>query len=370
MTDSTKTTAQLHEEIAAQRKTIEVLIEHVERSSDRAGGALAIFEQNIALERIVAHRTQELAAQHAELERTLEELLMTQARLVHSQKLESIGILAAGVAHEINTPTQYVRDNVHFLSDGFEDLMRLVEVATQLVDAVQREQPTDALIARFAEVVEEADLDYLQEEVPQAIEQSQQGLDHIARIVLAMKNFSHPGTTRKEPTNLNNILRDATTVTRNAWKFSSDLVLDLDETIPPVWCVVGDLKQVFLNLIINAADAIEERFSGDRERRGSLRITSRWSGDRVMVSVSDTGTGIPEEILETIFDTFFTTKEVGKGTGQGLAIARDIVTNKHHGEMTVESTVGQGTTFHVTLPIHLSTSEQDEQDAEQQHAAA
>lgn len=273
-------------------------------------------------------------------------------QLKQAQKLESIGQLAAGIAHEINTPIQYIGDNTNFLGNAFHDLRR---VFAQYQSAAKN---PDGL-ADAEKAAEEADLAYLVNEVPRAIDQTLEGVRHVARIVKAMKEFAHPGTDEKTAVDLNHAIQNVITVSRNEWKYLAEIVTDLDSNLPPVLGLPGELNQVFLNLLINAVHAIQAVGSG-HDKKGVITLTTRRIGAAVEVRVADTGCGIPESIHRRIFDPFFTTKPVGQGTGQGLAIAHAVVVTRHSGGITFESQVGRGSTFIVRLPINgtrLSHSE-------------
>jgi PAS domain S-box-containing protein len=269
--------------------------------------------------------------------------------LRHAQRLESVGQLAAGIAHEINTPIHYVGDNLRFLCDAFRDRQAVfLQYERLLLAAVDGEIPP-GLTEEVKAAREEADLEYLAGEIPRAMEQSLDGVERVATIVRAMKAFAHPGSNEKMPADLNKALSDALIVANNELRYVADVATDFAE-LPPVWCNLGDLNQVFLNLLVNAAHAISDvvRMSGGR---GEIRVTTRCKNNEVIISVSDTGSGIPPAIQARVFDPFFTTKVVGKGTGQGLAIARNIVVERHGGRIAFEPNLTQGTTFLVSLPI-------------------
>lgn len=272
-------------------------------------------------------------------------------QLLRAQKLESIGQLAAGIAHEINTPTQYVGDNTRFLQDAFADLDRLVEAYKELLSAAKRGPVPPETVERTEEAFRAADADYLATEIPKAIEQSLEGVSRVSKLVQAMKAFSHPGQDEKSPVDLNGTIKSTVTVSRNEWKYVADMKLDLDPDLPMVPCLVGEFNQVVLNIIVNAAHAIEALHGGDREGKGVIAISTRRDGNWVEVRIADSGTGIPEEIRSRIFDPFFTTKEVGKGSGQGLAIAHAVIADKHGGTIGVETEPGRGTTFVIRLPL-------------------
>lgn len=273
-----------------------------------------------------------------------------QTQLAHAQKLESIGQLSAGIAHEINTPTQYVGDNNRFLQDAFADLRAVLDAYAKLTDAVRTGGETETALAAVASATDEADLDYLLPEVESAITQSLEGVERVAKIVRAMKEFSHPGAATKTPTDLAAAIANTVTVATNEWKYVAAIETDFEAGAPQVPCLPGDLNQVFLNLIVNAAHAIRD-VVGDSGEKGVIRIATRTEDEHAVVEIADNGSGIPEEIVGRVFDPFFTTKDVGVGTGQGLAIARSVVVDKHNGTIGVESQVGRGTKFVIRLPL-------------------
>lgn len=253
-----------------------------------------------------------------------------------AQKLESIGQLAAGIAHEINTPIQYIGDNATFLKGAFRDLLQLIDAG--------RDPASGDITGRMEQ------LQYLRDEIPKAIYELAEGANNVARIVRAMREFSHPGPIHKVPTNVNQAIESTVLVSRNEWKYCAELRTELDPDLPPVPCLAGEFNQVILNLIVNAAHAIMAAV-GDTGQKGLITISTRRIGDFAEIRVSDSGTGIPEAIRSKVFDPFFTTKEVGKGTGQGLAIAHAVIVQKHRGSITFDSTMGVGTTFCIQLPL-------------------
>jgi PAS domain S-box-containing protein len=279
--------------------------------------------------------------------------LLLEHDLAQAQKLESIGHLAAGIAHEINTPTQFVGDNVRFLLDSFADLHTVLDRYRELLASAKTGACATDLIEACELELQRADLDYLQIEIPKALTQSAEGVERIATIVRAMKDFAHPGSEEKVSVDLNKAIKSTVEVSRNEWKYVADLTTDLAPDLPPVPCLQGPFNQVILNLIVNAAHAIGDRIKSTGQK-GIISIMSRRVDDWDEIRITDNGSGIPEHIRHKIFDPFFTTKEVGKGTGQGLAIARSVVVDKHRGTITVESQVGQGTTFIVRLPLNGS----------------
>lgn len=266
------------------------------------------------------------------------------------QKMESIGQLAAGVAHEINTPIQFIGDNLRFLGDTFRDLHGVLDAHARLLESARRGAPDAALIAATDASVKNADVAYLTEEIPKAIAQSLEGVTRVAEIVRAMKEFSHPDQGEKIPTDLNKTISTTIIVARNEYKYVADLATEFGADLPLVPCITGEFNQVILNLVVNAAHAIGDvvKKTGGK---GTITITTRLAGEDVEIRISDTGTGIPESARGKVFDPFFTTKAVGKGTGQGLYIAHTVVVMKHGGTITFESKVGTGTTFIIRLPL-------------------
>lgn len=276
---------------------------------------------------------------------------LMERQLAQAQKLESIGQLAAGIAHEINTPIQYVGDNTRFLRDAFQEILHLMDQALALVNTLETGQSSStALAASFCEAAIKADLDYLREEIPKATDQTVEGVERVAKIVRALKEFSHPGNREHTAVDINKALESTIVVSRNEWKYVADLVTDLDPALPTVHCDPGELNQVFLNLLVNAAHAITDVVSKGQGERGRITVSTHGDGPWVEVRIQDTGTGIPEEIRPRIFDPFFTTKEVGRGTGQGLAICYSVIVKKLGGRLDFETEVGKGTTFIVRLP--------------------
>ncbi|MBT8002361.1 MAG: sensor histidine kinase [Rhodospirillales bacterium] len=269
--------------------------------------------------------------------------------LREAQKLEAVGQLAGGIAHEINTPSQYIGDNLKFLSDAHEDLFSLVEKCLVLTEAAGGRDGLSSLANDVNALCDEIDLEYLREEIPSATKQSIAGIGQVSRIVLAMKEFSHPGTKEKSLADINRALENTITISRNEWKHVAELTSTLDDALPAVSCLAGEINQVFLNLIVNAAHAITEKQNGSG--MGQIKVSTRTDGENVIIRIGDDGTGIPEEVQDQIFNPFFTTKELGQGTGQGLAISRDIVVKKHGGTISFDTEAGKGTTFIVSLPI-------------------
>ena len=269
--------------------------------------------------------------------------------LQQAQKLESVGRLAAGVAHEINTPVQFISDSVRFVRDGVVDLRSVVELHHELMSQVLTGGPSQDLARRVAAADDELDLDYLLREFPPALDRALDGLGRVAQIVRSMKLFAHPDNREMAAVDLNAAVESTLVITHNECKFVADVVCKLG-ALPPVTCYAGEINQVMLNLVINAAHAIAER-AAEVAGRGTITVSTEVDGDDVVISVADTGTGIPEHVRGRVFDPFFTTKPVGRGTGQGLAISRAVVVDRHHGALTFDTELGRGTTFHVRIPI-------------------
>lgn len=274
-----------------------------------------------------ADEVRELAEAFNEMTEGLTDRERLEAELRHAQKMESVGQLAAGIAHEINTPVQFVGDNIRFLADAFEDVLG--------------DDP-------------DADTEFLAAEIPEAIAQTLEGVERVATIVRAMKAFGHPANDEKAPADLNEAVRNTLVVAANEIRYVAEMDTDL-EALPPVWCHLGDVNQIILNLVVNAAHAIAEKV-GDTGERGTITVSTRHTGDHVALQITDTGCGIPDDNAHRVFEPFFTTKDVGAGTGQGLALAYSLVTERHHGTIAFTSRKDHGTTFTVTLPTTTPTT--------------
>jgi two-component system, NtrC family, sensor kinase len=289
--------------------------------------------------------------------RDITEQVRLESQRMLSQKMESIGQLAAGISHEINTPMQYIGDNTHFLKDSFKDIYQIIDTAELLLNSDNDNKDTQKGIMQLREIRKNIDLEYLKSEIPNAIEQSLTGIDRVRQIVLAMKDFAHPGIKTKALSDLNHGIEVTVTISRNEWKYVADLNTDLDPSLPFVYCLMDEINQVILNMIVNSSHAIKELYDKDRQKKGNITIKTKKEEDQAVIYITDTGNGIPKEIINKIFDPFFTTKEVGKGTGQGLAIAHDIIVNKHKGSIQVKSELGKGTTFTIKIPILSESNE-------------
>lgn len=337
--------------LAARDKTIAVLTRRVQRAQSGEDSGFELFRASAFLQKQLEHQDKELSllrqrlatevkahqdevGHRARLERSLEE----------AGRVEALGRLAGGIAHEINTPTQYVGDNLRFLQDC---LVQLAPVMKWL--AAAREGGSDGVAAAPPECPDAA---YLAAEMPAAIRQSLEGIEHIAGIVRSMKELCHPGGKTKSPVDVNRALQTAVNVARSEWKYRAEMHLALDAQLPHVPGFAAELGQVFLNLLVNAAHAIEDRRGRTGGGIGNIRLRTRAEGQWVAVEIEDDGCGMPPEVQKRIFEPFFTTKAVGRGTGQGLALAHSVVHQKHGGRIEVDSAVGKGTTFRVRLPIH------------------
>ena len=274
-------------------------------------------------------------------------------RLQQSQKLEAIGQLASGIAHELNTPIQFLSDNFNFIMDNFRDMMPVFSACRELVNDTAFPQVPAERVDKIRDRLDNLDFPYLVIELPQAFEQSQEGIQRIAAIVRSMKEFSHPGSGERSSIDLNQALSNTVAVARSEWKHVAEVELELAPDMPLVPCYEGNLKQVFLNLIVNAAQAIGDVMKKEKSiAKGIIKIGTSFDGQFARITVADNGPGIPANLQDKIFRPFFTTKEVGRGTGQGLAISHDVVVNKHHGRLYFESEEGKGTVFYIELPLH------------------
>jgi signal transduction histidine kinase len=274
-----------------------------------------------------------------------------ETQLQQSQKMEAIGQLAAGIAHEINTPTQFVGDNTRFFQDAYDDLIQIIRDYENLMKQAKSGTLKTEQITAVEERIEEIDLEYLEAEIPVALQHTLKGVDRITKIVQAMKIFSHPGMRVKEPTDINQEIEKTITITRNEWKYVAQMETDFDPDLPAVPCFRAELNQVILNMIVNAAHAIAEAKGEKPSQLGTIRVRTYHKDNWAKIRISDTGVGIPEDIRHKIFDLFFTTKGTGVGSGQGLAISHSVIVEKHRGTLDLESQEGKGTTFIIGLPL-------------------
>jgi len=255
-----------------------------------------------------------------------------------------VGRLAAGIAHEIDTPIHYIGDNTSFLRTAFDNVTRLLNACRQAAGGGGIDEKAAQALA--SSTIEQ-DISFFVEQTPSAIVNTLEDVERVASIVRAMKESAHSDQMEMTATDLNRTVQATLEVARNEYKYVADVHLGLGD-IPPVLCHSGEINQVLLNVIVNAAHAIED-MARNSEQRGQIRIATRHEGGEVMVAISDTGRGIPEELREKLFDPFFTTKEFGRGSDQGLAIARNVV-RRHQGRISLRSTVGAGTAFEIRRP--------------------
>jgi signal transduction histidine kinase len=332
--------AQLRTEQGRLRVTVETLTLAEEE----------LARANAELETRVATRTSQLSAANSQLQSEMAHRSKIEFELRQAQKLESVGRLASGIAHEINTPIQFVSDSCSFVETATADLLRVIAHHRETLTSLRAQAVAiDDAVASAQSVEHECDVDYLVEEIPRAIGRATQGLVRVSNIVRSMKEFAYQDRAERSAADINRAILSTLTVANNELKYVADVKTDFAE-LPPVMCHLGELNQVVLNIVVNAAHAIETQVKGT-DRKGAIAVTTRADGDNVVIEITDNGCGIPQELLDKIFDPFFTTKEIGKGTGQGLAIARSVINDKHGGKLTVRSVVGEGSTFTIVLPI-------------------
>jgi len=320
----------------------------------RTFGVTSVIEAGVALHhevRVVQSGDDELVC----IVRDVTEQRALAQQLTQSQKLGAIGQLAAGVAHEINTPMQFIGDNLHFARGAIADLLSLVDLLRTTVEEATSAPARPERLAELAQAESELDFDYARQTLPTTIERSLAGVERVTKIVRAMKSFAHPDGSRMKPTDLRALIESTVMVATNEWKYVADVELDLDSSLPPVPCIGGELNQVVLNLIVNASHAIADVVGASGEK-GKISISAASEATYAVIRVSDSGTGIPEHARAKVFEPFFTTKEVGKGTGQGLAMAYNCVVNRHRGSIDFETELGKGTTFVIRLPLDAEQS--------------
>ncbi|HVT12749.1 MAG TPA: ATP-binding protein [Fimbriimonadaceae bacterium] len=278
-------------------------------------------------------------------------------RLALAEKMQGIGQLAAGVAHEMNTPMQYISANTYFLQESFGSLVSLMKKYAELVLASSRGKPVRQLAREAEDCANDIEVDYLMREIPLAIEQSMSGLDHITKIVSALKEYSHPATNVHPEVDVNRLIGSTLAVTHNVWRFVADVDIQLDPNLRLIHGVSSEIVQAITNILINATDAISDEVGSGRYDKGLITIQTRNVPSGIEIRIADNGPGIPASVRSRIFELFFTTKEVGKGTGQGLAISHRVVAEKHGGSIDVESKEGVGTAFVLRLPANPPVSE-------------
>ncbi|NUL36919.1 sensor histidine kinase [Kosakonia sacchari] len=351
--------ADYERKLAARDKTIDVLKRRIAQEARHSHATpFAILEQNVGLEKVVARKTRELENERHELEKALAELRLAQTQLLQAQKMESIGQLAAGIAHEINTPTQYVADNVGFIKGATDSLLKLLNAALALADVAREKMADEPVIVEFDTTLKRTKIDFLRRQIPGALDESLEGLEHIARIVAAMKEFSHPSKNVKERIDVRDVINTTVTVARNEWKYVAELETNIADNLPQLPCLRDMVGQAILNLVVNAAHAIADTLQEGVKEKGRIVISALQNGDYLEIRVEDDGSGIPAAIRERIFDPFFTTKAVGKGTGQGLAIVYSTVVDKHNGKIRCESAEGVGSTFILQFPLNCRNEDE------------
>lgn len=316
-------------------------IETLQDITERRNAEDALRQHQEQLERLVAERTRQLAdanvklaREHGELQQLLNKVEQTQQQLLQSEKLAAIGQLAAGVAHEINNPIGFVNSNLGSLKSYVGKLIGLV-------DAYEAALPKE-LPAELAALRQATDLDFLREDIPALLAESEDGLQRVTRIVQNLKDFSRVDRTDRHRADLNAALESTLNVVWNELKYKAEVVRELGQ-LPEVDCVPAQINQVFMNLLVNAAQAIEQR--------GTIYLRSGAGDDHVWFEIEDTGCGMPPDVKNRIFEPFYTTKPIGKGTGLGLSISYDIIVKKHSGRLEVSSEPGKGTKFRITLPL-------------------
>jgi signal transduction histidine kinase len=305
---------------------------------------------NRELEQRVAQRTSELIDANRQLHGEMAQRAQMEVELRQAQKLESVGRLASGIAHEINTPVQFVSDSCSFLETATVDLITVIAAyRAALAELDTRALTASAACDRMRGVEAERDLGYVIEQTPLAIQRALNGLSRVSAIVHAMKEFAYADRKEQAPADLNRAILSTLTVARNEYKYVAEVTTEFDD-LPPVTCHIGELNQVILNMVVNSAHAIADA-KGQLDRDGRIVVRTRAADTEVAIEIEDNGCGIPAAAFDKIFDPFFTTKEIGRGTGQGLAIARTVIVDKHAGKIEVASRVGYGTTFTITLPV-------------------
>ena len=291
-----------------------------------------------SLESRVKQRTTALQKSNEKLQLEMQQRKELETQLVHAQKMEAVGQLASGIAHEINSPSQFANDNILFLKDATDGFIKKLNQAPDAPD--------------------EADIEFFKENAPEAVEQAAEGISRITTIVKSMKNFAYrDAESAKRNNDLNQAIRSTVVVATNEWKYHAEMDLRLQEDLPLVPCNVGEINQVVLNLIVNGAHAIRDRITDGQ--KGNILVSSRHYPDAgcVIIAIADNGGGIPPKVQARIFEPFFTTKEVGVGTGQGLAIAHNVIVKSHNGQIWFDSKEGIGTTFYIKLPMQQQNME-------------
>lgn len=346
--------AQLRQLLAARDKTIAALIRRVYSAQTGEDSGLQLFRGNALLQKTLDKQTAEISQLRQTLALKANEevsLLQYQAQLernlAEASRVEAMGRLAGGIAHEINTPCQYVGDNLRFIADNIARLLPLLAATGSPLQTGQSVQSGTG--SGSLEIPE--DLDFLLLELPTAIQQSIEGMEHIASIVRSMKELCHRGNGEKFPVDINHCLQTAVNVSRSETKYVAEVKTDFAADLPRVPGIAAELGQVFLNLIINAAHAIEDKLGSHPGQQGQIHLLTRFDDEHVVIEIRDNGCGMPAEVRQRIFEPFFTTKREGRGSGQGLPLVHSFVNQRHQGRIEVESEVQVGSTFRILLPV-------------------
>jgi signal transduction histidine kinase len=337
-----------NDELGALSDATNQMLDRLERSDRERLALLGTLEHK------VEERTALLQNANEQIAHDFEARGRMELKLRRAQQLETVGRLAAGIAHEINTPVQFVSNSLEFVRAGIAELVQLLDGDGELIARVVADLPARDLATAAATAAAAADLPYLRVQLPLAVERALEGLDRVTTIIRSMKNHAHPGRSEMATHDLNSAIMSTLTIARNEYKYVAELETELGE-LPPVHCQIGDFNQVIVNLVVNAAHAIAD-VVGASGTKGRLTVKTWRDGADAVITVGDTGGGIPERIREQIFDPFFTTKPVGKGTGQGLAIAHAVIVEKHGGSLGFETRPDEGTTFQIRIPIAGSTA--------------
>jgi signal transduction histidine kinase len=313
---------------------------------------------NESLEVTVKERTHDLSVVNDELKDELRRKIKSEEEkdrlrheLQHSQKMQAIGTLAAGIAHEINSPLQFTNDNVDFISNSVDEIMKLVNTYNRLLMTCHTDEDKVNAKIQIAELVKKINFDFISHEMPEALSQTKDGISRIRKIVNAMKNYSNFNNEEKKPANINETLENAELITRNEWKYHAEVENEFAPDMQYLNCYEPELNQVFMNLLVNAAHTTKDAVDQKIIKRGKITVRTSTRNNNILISINDNGLGIPKEYQERVYDPFFTTKEVGKGTGQGLSIAHKIVVERHGGKIWFETELNKGTTFYLEVPI-------------------
>ena len=299
-------------------------------------------------ETLLEERAVELFLSNRELQETIKTLKTSNLQLLQSEKMASIGQLAAGVAHEVNNPVGFISSNLGTLRDYIEDVRQVIDAqrfsiktATECRDVEHYAAINAKAIVNLNALLKKIDLDFLMGDMNDLLDESIDGVNRIRKIVADLLDFSRSHSSDYKHADINALLEKTLSMAWNELKYKTEVNRDFGE-LPAVYCNDGKMAQVFLNLLLNASHAIEER--------GSITITTRHIGDDISIMIADSGVGIPKNIISNIFDPFFTTKNVREGTGLGLHIVRSVI-EAHQGTISVDSQVGQGTSFIILLPV-------------------